>query len=74
LLVDTALEGLRDAVKYAQAQVFILNLTYRHDAVTLAVQGGGEASRQMRYEDHSGTGMGMRFYVNARPSFAEPWN
>lgn len=38
LLVDTGLEGLRNAVKYAHARVAILHLAYEQDAVRLVLQ------------------------------------
>ena len=38
LLIDTALEGLRNAVKYARARVAIVHLAYDADVVTLVLQ------------------------------------
>ncbi len=61
LLIDTALEGLRNAVKYAQAQVAILHLAYQQDAVMLVLQAGTQAMRPMHPgdKDHAGTGAGL---------------
>lgn len=40
LLIDTALEGLRNAVKHAQARVAVLHLAYGQKAVALVLQAG----------------------------------
>lgn len=45
LLIDTALEGLRNAVKHARAQVAMLHLAYQPDEVTLVLQAGTQAVR-----------------------------
>jgi len=61
LLIDTALEGLRNAVKYAQARAAVLHLAYQNDAVTLVLQAGTQALRPAyRGErDQAGTGAGL---------------
>ncbi len=61
LLIDTALEGLRNAVKYAQARTAILHLAYHHDAVMLILQAGTQ-TLQLRHpgeDDHTSTGSGL---------------
>jgi signal transduction histidine kinase len=40
LLIDTALEGLRNAVKYTHAPAAIVHLAYQHDGVTLVLHAG----------------------------------
>lgn len=61
LLIDTALEGLRNAVKYAQARAAILHLSYQHDAVTLVLQAGTQTLRPAHpgEKDRAGTGAGL---------------
>lgn len=61
LLIDAALEGLRNAVKYAQAQVAILHLAYQQDAVVLVLRAGVQARRLAHPgpEDSTGTGAGL---------------
>jgi signal transduction histidine kinase len=61
LIIDTALEGLRNAVKYAQARAAVLHLAYQHDAVTLVLQAGTQALRpaHMGEIDQAGTGAGL---------------
>jgi signal transduction histidine kinase len=61
LLIDTALEGLRNAVKYTHAQAAILHLAYQHDAVTLVLRAGTQILRPARpgEADHAGTGAGL---------------
>jgi len=68
LLIDTALEGLRNAVKYAHAQIAIVHLAYQHDAVTLVLQAdtlvlqvGTQTLRPAHpgEKDHAGTGAGL---------------
>ena len=61
LLIDTALEGLRNAVKYAQARAAVLHLAYQHDAVTLVLQAGTQALRPAHRgeKDQAGTGAGL---------------
>jgi len=46
LLIDTALEGLRNAVKYERAQIAIVHLAYEPDAVVLVLQAGTQVVRQ----------------------------
>ncbi|HYB16624.1 MAG TPA: histidine kinase [Streptosporangiaceae bacterium] len=46
LLIDTALEGLRNAVKYEGAQIAIVHLAYEPDAVVLVLQAGTQVVRQ----------------------------
>lgn len=64
LLIDAALEGLRNAVKYGRAQVAIVHLAYQQDAITLVLQAGTAGIREVRYvsqeaTDHAGTGAGL---------------
>ncbi len=61
LLIDTALEGLRNAVKYAHAQAAMLHLVYRPDGVTLVLQAGTQTLRPARPGDKGpvGTGAGL---------------
>jgi len=61
LLIDTALEGLRNAVKYAQVRAAVLHLAYQHDAVTLVLQAGTQALRpaHMGEKNQAGTGAGL---------------
>lgn len=61
LLIDAALEGLRNAVKYVRAQVAVLHLTYQRDAIGLALQAGTPAVRPVRFgaADSAGTGAGL---------------
>lgn len=61
LLIDTALEGLRNAVKHARARRALLHLTYQQESVALVLQA---ETRKMRpapagSEDHAGTGVGL---------------
>jgi signal transduction histidine kinase len=61
LLIDTALEGLRNAVKYEQARAAILHLAYQRDAVMLVLQAGTQ-TLQRRYpasDHHTSTGSGL---------------
>jgi len=58
LLIDTALEGLRNAVKYAHAQVALLHLAYQDNAVTLVLQSEGPPERELS-SGHAGTGAGL---------------
>jgi signal transduction histidine kinase len=61
LLIDTALEGLRNAVKYEQARTAILHLAYQRDAVTLVLQAGTQSLRRTHpgRDHHTGTGSGL---------------
>jgi signal transduction histidine kinase len=59
LLIDTALEGLRNGVKYAHAKVAILHLAYGRDDVTLVVQTEADAEQQAPAGEHAGTGAGL---------------
>ncbi len=61
LLIDTALEGLRNAVKYTQARAAIVHLAYQHDGVTLVLQAGTQTLRPAHpgQEGRSGTGSGL---------------
>jgi len=61
LLIDTALEGLRNAVKYAQARAAILHLAYQRDAVTLVLQAGTQTLRPRHpgKADQASTGSGL---------------
>jgi signal transduction histidine kinase len=62
LLIDTALEGLRNAVKYTHARAAIAHLAYQHDAVTLVLQAGTQILRPAAHPgeaDHAGTGAGL---------------
>jgi len=56
LLIDTALEGLRNAVKYAQADVAVLHLAYEPDGVALVLQAGGQPGNA---HGQVGTGAGL---------------
>jgi signal transduction histidine kinase len=61
LLIDTALEGLRNAVKYTNAQAATVHLAYQHDAVTLVLQAGTQILRPAHRGEagHAGTGAGL---------------
>jgi signal transduction histidine kinase len=61
LLIDTALEGLRNAVKYARAQIAIVHLAYEQDAVILVLQAGAQVVRPMDSgaTQLAGTGAGL---------------
>jgi signal transduction histidine kinase len=61
LLIDAALEGLRNAVKYARAQVAILHLAYQQDTIALALQAGTQAVHHVGSAgtDRPGTGAGL---------------
>ena len=58
LLVDTAMEGLRNAVKYARAEVAVLHLAYRPDGVALVLQ-SGQGSLAPPADAPVGTGTGL---------------
>lgn len=61
LLIDTALEGLRNAVKYTQAQAATLHLAYQAEAVTLVLQAGTQSLRPAHPGEkvHASTGAGL---------------
>lgn len=61
LLIDAALEGLRNAVKYGRAKVAILHLAYQQDAIALVLQAGTQEVHQVNpaAADHAGTGAGL---------------
>jgi signal transduction histidine kinase len=61
LLIDATLEGLRNAVKYAQARAAILHLAYQDDAVTLVLQAGTQTLRPAYpgEKGNAGTGSGL---------------
>jgi signal transduction histidine kinase len=61
LLIDTAMEGLRNAVKYARAQIAIVHLAYEQDAVILVLQAGTQVVRPMDSgaTQLAGTGAGL---------------
>lgn len=59
LIIDTALEGLRNGVKYAHAKVAILHLAYGQDDVTLVVQTEAGPEQHAPPGDHAGTGAGL---------------
>jgi signal transduction histidine kinase len=61
LLIDTALEGLRNAVKYGAARSAILHLGYQREAVTLVLQAGSQSVRPARPGETApaGTGAGL---------------
>lgn len=61
LLIDTALEGLRNAVKHSHAQVAILHLAYQQETVALVLQAGTQAVRPKHPgdKDHVGPGAGL---------------
>jgi signal transduction histidine kinase len=58
LLIDAALEGLRNAVKYAQARAAILHLNYQKDAVILVLQAGTQNLQAGHSGEHGGTSTG----------------
>jgi signal transduction histidine kinase len=61
LLIDTALEGLRNAVKYARAQIAIVHLAYKPEAVILVLQAGTQVVRPLDSgaTQLAGTGAGL---------------
>lgn len=61
LIIDTVLEGLRNAVKYAHAQIAIAHLAYEHDAITLVLQAGCDLNGPVRpaRANQAGTGAGL---------------
>jgi signal transduction histidine kinase len=61
LLIDAALEGLRNAVKYGQAHVAGLHLAYLPDAVALVLQAGTQPVRPADPGDkgQASTGAGL---------------
>lgn len=61
LLIDTALEGLRNAVKYARARAAIVHLAYQDDAVTMVLQAGTQTLRPAHPGgiNRAGTGAGL---------------
>jgi signal transduction histidine kinase len=59
LLIDTAMEGLRNGVKYAHAKVAILHLAYGENTVTLVLQAEADATQNAHMGDHPGTGAGL---------------
>lgn len=61
LVIDAALEGLRNAVKYEHAPVAILHLGYEREAVTLVLQAGTRGRRPARPGEaaSAGTGTGL---------------
>jgi len=61
LLIDTALEWLRNAVKYAQARAAMMHLAYQDDAVTLVLQANGSRScAETRLPDNPPTSQAVR--------------
>jgi signal transduction histidine kinase len=61
LLIDTALEGLRNAVKYERARAANLHLAYQPDAVTLVLQAGTRTGEHGHpgTDHHASTGSGL---------------
>lgn len=59
LLIDTAIEGLRNGVKYAHARMAILHLAYGQDDVTLVLQAGTGAAEHTGTAEQAGTGAGL---------------
>lgn len=62
LLIDTALEGLRNAVKYQRAEAAIVHLAYQPDSVLLVLRAEAQAIRLALHSDanaDSGTGTGL---------------
>lgn len=59
LLLDTAMEGLRNAVKYAHAKLAVLHLAYGQDGMTLVLQAGTATTPQPCTGDQAGTGAGL---------------
>jgi signal transduction histidine kinase len=58
LVIDAALEGMRNAFKYGRARVAELHLAYAHHAVTLVLKAGQQIIRADRAADQSGSGTG----------------
>jgi signal transduction histidine kinase len=59
LLVDAALEGLRNAVKYSRAAIAMLHLAYRDDSVALVLQSGPAALLIPPVDNRHATGTGL---------------
>jgi signal transduction histidine kinase len=59
LLIDAALEGLRNAVKHTGAQVAILHLAYEQDAVALVLQAEFQAAQPRHAEGPVGASTGL---------------
>ena len=59
LLIDAALEGLRNAVKYAGAKVAVLHLKYGPATATLVLQAEPAAGQVAPPAGRSGTGAGL---------------
>jgi signal transduction histidine kinase len=59
LLVDAAVEGLRNAVKHAHATLAVVHLAYRSDAVTLVLQADVPEVPAGAAEPGTGTGTGL---------------
>jgi signal transduction histidine kinase len=59
LLIDTALEGLRNTVKYAHATLAVVHLMYRPDEVTLVLQAEFPTVPPPAAGAGSGTGAGL---------------
>ncbi len=59
LLVDAALEGLRNAVKYAHAKLAIVHLSYRPDGVAMVLQAEFVAAWTGQRGAGYGTGSGL---------------
>ncbi len=59
LLVDTAMEGLRNAVKYVRADVAVLHLAYGPESIVLVLQAGPVALTVPGPDGPTGTGTGL---------------
>jgi signal transduction histidine kinase len=61
LLIDTALEGLRNAVKHTCARRALVHLAYQQESVALVLQAGTQTIRPAPTgsEDYAGTGAGL---------------
>lgn len=59
LILDTALEGLRNSVKYANARLAVLHLVYRPDAVVLVLQADVAPPPATPAPAGTGTGAGL---------------
>jgi signal transduction histidine kinase len=59
LLIDTALEGLRNAVKYAHATLAVVHLMYRPDDVGLVLQAESGTTPLAAASHGAGTGTGL---------------
>ncbi|HEV2376384.1 MAG TPA: histidine kinase [Streptosporangiaceae bacterium] len=59
LVIDTALEGLRNAVKYGAARAAVVHLAYEPGSVTLVVAAGSEEVQPLHPHGCTSTGAGL---------------